>query len=546
MAYNPYAHVNAIYNLKGQWDRANKEGNVKEMQKAESDAAEYYRRLTDNGYSDVADALHASNYEQAKSINDKWAKMNKTPTRDYFYSLGKSRGMSKADVDSLISWDDLTGEVSFGGKKIGRPDAVVDGVSYWEDTSKLDNAFNDYVNRSGTVRTASNAVNQENEKLFQKYMQEYDDLKNTNPFDTETAKAIMAKYDLAGLQGRDNAAASGSASNGGNIDSYAAANALRQQAALTNKGQMAVLDAYNQQLEHARALLSDIGVNIDRVFNEDETAKNNDVSRKSQIASVTGYTPNEWVNESNPYLNADGTIKDEFKDTDFSEIMAKAKESGNEAAYNNAAAARYYKIMNDYGTYGQYDDGNYIVPGQQKTEAARQFDDNLAAGMMMNTASNTAKSTSSKSSGGSSSKSGSKITFAQSKSLIEDGDYTQDVLDVYNDGLGRKGEDRYTLDNPPPIANKNVKSEKADLTAKEVQEWVDYLNNAISEKYPGYYAITETGKNQYHYTDAALDYIIINVLSSDDLTTGQQMYLLNKFGIGAEEIKRVKSDRHYK
>lgn len=367
MAYNPYSAVNAIYKLKGQWDTANNAGDTTKKNDAAAKAQEYYRQLRNNGYGDVADELTAADYTQAKAINDKWAKSGRSSTRDYLYSLGKSKGLSSSDIDKLISWDNDTGQVSFGGKVIGTPDAVVDGVSYWGNTSVLDNAFNDYIERSGTTRSKESLVNQENESLFAKYNQEYEDLKNTNPFTTEEAKAILAKYDLAGLQGRDNQVASGSASNGGNIDSFSAANALRQQSALVNQGQMAVLEAHQQKLDHARNLLSDMGVNIDRVFNEDETAKNNEVARKSAIAEVTGYAPDEWVASNNPYMNDDGTIKDEYKDVDFSDVMEKAKAAGNTEAYNAAAVARYYKIMGNYGLYGQYDDGNYRVPGQQRT-----------------------------------------------------------------------------------------------------------------------------------------------------------------------------------
>ena len=271
--YNPYSDVSEIYKLKGQWDSANKAGDTTKQNEIAAKAQAYYKNLRDNNYGDVADALTASNYQQAKSINDKWAKMSKTPTRDYLYTLGQSYGMSSADVDKLIGWDNQTGEVSFGGKKIGTPDAVVDGVSYWSDTSVLDNAFKDYIGRTGTTRDKALAVNQENESLFAKYNDTYEDLIKTNPFKTDEAKAILAKYDLAGLQARDNAAASGGASNGGNIDSYAAANAMRQQASLVTQGQNAVLDAHQQKIDNVRGLLSDMGVNIDRVYTQDETTK---------------------------------------------------------------------------------------------------------------------------------------------------------------------------------------------------------------------------------------------------------------------------------
>ena len=180
MAYNPYSAVNAIYNLKGQWDNANNANDAEKKNQAAARAQAYYNQLRNNGYANVADELSASNYAQAKSTRDKWAKMGKTATRPHLYTLGKKYGMSQNDVDKLIGWDDSTGQMSFGGKNVGTPDTVVDGTSYWSDTSTLDNAFRDYITRSGTVRAKDASVNQENESLFKKYNQEYEDLKNTN------------------------------------------------------------------------------------------------------------------------------------------------------------------------------------------------------------------------------------------------------------------------------------------------------------------------------------------------------------------------------
>ena len=525
--------VNMIYNLKGQWEEANKSGDTAAKNAAASKAQKYYEQLRSLGYSDVANELASSNYTQAKAVNDKWTKMGKTATRDYLYSLGKSYGMTSSDVDKLISWDGQTGEVSFGGKKIGRPDAVVDGVSYWSDTGILANAFNDYINRSGTTRTTSTAINQENENLFARYNQEYEDIKNTNPFETETGKAILAKYDLAGLQGRDNEVASGASSNGGNIDSFAAANALRQQSALINQGQMAVLEAHNQKVEHARALLSDMGVNIDRVFNQDETSKNNDVARKSEIAAVTGYVPDEWAVSNNPYMNEDGTIKNEYKDVDFSAVMANAKAAGNTEAYNAAAVARYYKIMGDYGKYGKFDDGNYSTPGQQKTETARQFDE------QMKTATSGSSSKTVVSSSGTKTNKPT-LTAAQAADAVKRGETSQAVIDAYNYYYGTD----YTTSNPPKIHDTGA---GPALSESEVASWVEYLNKTIADKYgTNYRALTQTGKNTYKRADADADFIIIEVFGSDDLTQAQKEYLLyNKFGITKDQVNAALSDPHY-
>ena len=325
MAYDPYKAVQALYNLKGDWAAADQAGDETKKNTAASDALKWYQELRANGCGAVADKLQGQDYNAAKATHDYYAKTGRTKTRPYFYDLGKAYGLSTEEVDNLIGWDDTTGEVTFGGKNIGRPDSVVDGTSYWSDTKVLDKAFSDYVDRTGLTRSKENAVNQENEYLFKKYRQEYDDLKNTSPFETETGKAILAKYDMAGLQGRNNELASGAGSNGGNIDSFAAANAMRQQASLVNQGQMAAIDAHQKQLDHARALLSDMGVNIDRVFNQDETtkanefnreetAKNNKVSRDKVVSDSTGLITDDQLKATSSLWDDNGALLDTATD----------------------------------------------------------------------------------------------------------------------------------------------------------------------------------------------------------------------------------------
>lgn len=317
MAYTPYNAVKAIYNLKGAWDSANKSGDETKKNTAASDAVKWYQELRANGYGSLADELQGQDYTAAKATHDYYAKTGRTKTRPYFYDLGKAYGLSTSDVDALIGWDDTTGEVTFGGKKVGTPDAVVDGTSYWNDTAVLDKAFTDYVDRTGLTRAKDSAVNQENEYLFDKYREEYESLKNTNPFETETGKAILAKYDLAGLQGRDNELASGAGDNGGNVDSFAAANAMRQQAALVNQGQLTAIEAHQKQLDHARALLSDMGVNIDRVYNQDETSKNNKVSREVAISESTGFITDDQLKATSNMWDDSGALLD--TDTNYQE-----------------------------------------------------------------------------------------------------------------------------------------------------------------------------------------------------------------------------------
>ena len=263
--YNPYSDIQKVYNAKVAWNNATTD---EERKRQNEIAASARKTLESYGYGDVANQISASGADAtaARKIMEKYS--STTPT-----------------------------------------------TSVVKSATPITSGNRNTLNKNST--TASELVSQQNKELFKKLSEEYDDLKETNPFETDTAKAVLEKYDLAGLQGRDNAVASVGASNGGNIDSFAAANALRQQASLVNQGQMVVLEEHQQKLDHARNLLADMGVHIDRVYNQDETSKNNDVARKSEIASVTGNVPREWTYENNIYLNSDGTVRQEYLSDEF-------------------------------------------------------------------------------------------------------------------------------------------------------------------------------------------------------------------------------------
>lgn len=361
--------------------------------------------MRENGDTKLADTLYNSGYDASKKyVNDYFAQSGKSAIRPYFYGLGSKYGLSQSDIDNALQYNDTTGEVSLGGKNIGKPSAVgSNGVSYW-DNSTLDNAFKNYVQDTGKSQTTSSLVGQQQSNLFDHYndlmktnTQDYNDYMNlvkANPFSTDEAKAILGKYNLSAIQGRNNQLALGTASNGGNVDSYSAANAMRQQAALYSQAQQNVLDAYNakvqnaynstQKIEQARKILSDMGVQIDNAFNRDETAKNNEVQRNETVlngkvsrdattAQVTGQIPKGMLYSSNPFFDDNGNP---IEDIDYKKVIEQAIARGDTQTAQAARVARGVKIWNNYSKYGQYDDGDYGVPNTQ-TEDARQFDAEL-------------------------------------------------------------------------------------------------------------------------------------------------------------------------
>jgi hypothetical protein len=358
-AYNPYSDIEKVYNAKVAWNNATTES---ERKKQNEIATAARNKLAAYGYGDVVEQISAAGADATatRKVLESYAPKETTTT-----TSGSNSGLIE----------------------------------------KNNTEVNNKVNELWGIQTDDHS---NTNALWEK---EYNDLKKTNPFTTEEAKAILGKYDLSGLQARDNAVASGGSSNGGNIDSYAASNALRQQAALVNQGQMVVLDAHQQKLDNARAILEGMGVyqqnsykgmqdtigiqqtEGQRLFENDETAKNNDVARKSEIASVTGYTPTEWTYDNNIYLNSDGTVKaefltDEFDNTGgFTTIInnAKAKlatttdptERANlQATINAATQAKALKTFSSpkYSKYAH--EVENVTP--QQTEVGRQFDKNDA------------------------------------------------------------------------------------------------------------------------------------------------------------------------
>lgn len=246
--FRPYDDVNNIYKQKQNWASAAAKGDTIGQNAAANAALKYYNSLRENGYGSVADELEAADGSDdfAKKY---YGMIGLVPFRDYLYQKGAADGLSKSDIDKRISYNDVTGEVSFNGQNLGKPLSEINGTSYWQ-SGDLDNLYTNFMKNGGenymSDEARSNrlktAVMNNSTELYDRLKGKQDerdaavyklakDAENIPSYES-IVKSIMGKYDLSAMQGRDNAAASAAASNGGNIDSYAAANAARQQAAL--------------------------------------------------------------------------------------------------------------------------------------------------------------------------------------------------------------------------------------------------------------------------------------------------------------------------
>lgn len=507
--YNAYSDIKSIVDLKGQWDEANKAGDTTKKKQIAATAQAYYDKLKNNDYGGVAQALSANGYSGAKAILDSYAPANESNVNNQAYN----NSMQSATKNN----ETLTKYIDSDRKDVqGKYDDIYDYAN--QDVTKTDEYKSTYNN-------------------------------------------MMAKYDLSALQGRDNAVASGGSSNGGNIDSYSAANAMRQQAALTAQGQQvahqAGLDAYNSRISNVSNILNNLGIYnsgtydamnkvigndsaiAQQYFDNDETAKNNEVARLSEKANVTGYVPNEWAYENNIYLNKDGTVRaeyltDEFDNTGgFTTIInnAKAKlatttdatERANlQATIDQATQAKALKTYSS-PKYAKYANEVSAITGTP-TEVARQANLNAETAL---------KSL------------GAESANAQAEAEAE---YNKAYLDYMGTVYKADKEYEAKVEEKESKKEEQEKKEIKEMTDEKVQEWVDYLNNEVEAEFGAdKAALKEKGKNQYERADIDADYIILAVLQSTDLTDAQKKYLLiDKFDIKEDEINNVYKDPHYK
>ena len=354
--YNVYDDAKLIYAYKQQYDKGKQSGDKNMMANA-ANSAEYLRkRMTDNGYGDIANQLKGYNTAQTKDFLDYYPTQGKSSFRDYLKGskLVTELGYTPEEIDNKIGFNNATKEITFDGMNIGKADTIVNGVSYFNNDF-LDGVVDSIASRSGKTPTTKFMMDKSNQNatensqaLFDKQMATNKDINkkfnelygysmDTNPFETEVGKSIMQKYDLEALRGRDNEVASGAGSNSGNIDSFSAANALRQQTAITAQGQQMVIADQAQRVNNVLATLSgmtDSNVKQDasmqntialqqnqagRLFEEQETEKMNDHAINADIATITGYNPQEWENRNNPYLNDDGTLAIDPNSIDFAQ-----------------------------------------------------------------------------------------------------------------------------------------------------------------------------------------------------------------------------------
>lgn len=221
--YNPYEDAKNILKYKGNYHTAKQMGTNYDQYKEA--AKPYYQNLRFNGYGDLADQFDKSDFIKAQELF-KGLKPD-TTVDDYF-----------ADLYSKTAESQSTPKISQAAENLWN--------AY---QSGLNNANNLYGNdirydSNGNVISGIGIDHYNQIRNFANGLSNFD--VTAQPY----YQGIMNSFQLQGNNAARGEQATGAANNAGNIDSYAQANANRQQLAFTSKGLEAALSAANQNQQN--------------------------------------------------------------------------------------------------------------------------------------------------------------------------------------------------------------------------------------------------------------------------------------------------------
>lgn len=242
--YNPYEDAKNILKYKGNYHTAKQMGTNYDQYKEA--AKPYYQNLRFNGYGDLADQFEQSDFIKAQELF-KGLKPD-TTVDDYF-----------ADLYSKTAESQSTPKIS---------QAAEDMWNAWNNTNTTLNGNEIKYDRNGNVVSGLNVDHYNTGRNQLGYLNNFD--VTAQPY----YQGIMNSFQLQGNNAARGEQATGAANNAGNIDSYAQANANRQQLAFTSKGLEAALAAANQNQQNWQTLYGSMTGHLNNMGNQNANVLN--------------------------------------------------------------------------------------------------------------------------------------------------------------------------------------------------------------------------------------------------------------------------------
>ena len=213
--YNPYEDAKNILRNKGNYHTAKQMG--MDYEQYRQAAVPYYQNLISNGYEDLAQKFADSDYIKAQELFN--GLKPDTTVDDYFSSVAADALSNASNPQRSQTANDLWDAYNNNNN-------LLNGELKYDANGNVVGGLNlDYYN------TGKNQLS---------YLNNFDI--TAQPY----YQGIMDAYQLKGNNAARGEQASGAANNAGNIDSYAQANANRQQLAFTTAGIESALAAANQ------------------------------------------------------------------------------------------------------------------------------------------------------------------------------------------------------------------------------------------------------------------------------------------------------------
>lgn len=360
--YNPYDDVAGVVNMKSRYNQGKATGDPNYRSYNEQ-AKQYYDNLVRNGMGSVADELHAVDYDQAVDILKRYS-----PTPDYedFYS-------------------DLAATTINNAQNPQSSDTVNRILNSFTNTDNLLNGELKY-DSNGNVIGGLNADHYNTGKNQLDYLNNFDVTKQSY------YEPIMSEYKLKGYNAAQGEYADTGATNGGNIDSYAAANANRQQLAFTNAGMNAALAQANQNQGNWQALydsmtghLGNMGtINSNNLATGANIYATDSAERQNAVNNATALAQQEQQNRINQYVtdieaamnkeNNNTTLKQAQMNSDLQKYIAELEATtGRQATAADLEAARIAAEADKYASDRTLEGTKYKVDADKVSSNVKQL-----------------------------------------------------------------------------------------------------------------------------------------------------------------------------
>lgn len=277
--YNPYEDAKNILRNKGNYHTAKQMGTDYEQYRQA--AVPYYQNLIRNGYEELAQKFADSDYIKAQELFN--GLKPDTTVDDYFSSVAANALDNASNPQRSQTANDLWDAYNNNNN-------LLNGELKYDANGNVVGGLNlDYYN------TGKNQLS---------YLNNFDI--TAQPY----YQGIMDAYQLKGNNAARGEQASGAANNAGNIDSYAQANANRQQLAFTTAGIESALAAANQNQANWQNVYNSMANRLTGMENSDANTLNafqniyatDSAERQNTLNTAASLAQQEMQDKINKYL----------------------------------------------------------------------------------------------------------------------------------------------------------------------------------------------------------------------------------------------------